>query len=51
MSNELIVLEGAGCEGRYTDPLHCPRASYPYWREVWLERVEEKSSPVADKRG
>ena len=51
MSNELIVLEGAGCEGRYTDPLHCPRASYPYWREIWLERVQEKASVVADKRG
>jgi hypothetical protein len=33
-----IVLEGVTCRGTYHRC--CPRADYPYWREVWLERVE-----------
>jgi hypothetical protein len=33
-----IVLEGVICAGDYHRC--CPRADYPYWREVWLERVE-----------
>jgi len=41
LKNDCIVLEGAGCEGRYTGPLNCTRATYPWYREVWLERVRE----------
>jgi hypothetical protein len=33
-----ITLEGVTCRGEYHRC--CPRADYPYWREVWLERVE-----------
>jgi hypothetical protein len=33
-----IVLEGVTCRGAYHRC--CPRADYPYWREIWLERVE-----------
>jgi len=43
LKNECIVLDGTVCEGRYTDPLHCPRAFSPYWREIWLEKVSEKA--------
>ena len=50
LKNECIVLDGANCEGRYTDPLNCPRASYPYYREVWLERVKEKTCSTSEKR-
>ena len=32
-----IVLEDVTCRGEYHRC--CPRADYPYWREVWLERV------------
>lgn len=39
LKNPCLVLEGADCIGRYTKPLNCPRASNPYWREIWLERV------------
>jgi hypothetical protein len=39
LKNECLVLDGADCVGRYTNPLFCPRACYPYWREIWLERV------------
>lgn len=40
LKNECLVLDGADCLGRYTNPLLCPRSCYPYWREIWLERVE-----------
>ncbi len=40
LKNSCLVLDGVGCHGRFTDPVSCPRALPPYWREVWLERVE-----------
>jgi hypothetical protein len=39
MRNPCIVLEGVVCEGAYNG--NCPRAITAYWREIWLERVEE----------
>jgi len=40
MKTPAVVLEGAVCEGRYTEfCLFCPRSTFPYWREIWLERV------------
>lgn len=32
-----IVLKEVTCRGAYHRC--CPRADYPYWREIWLERV------------
>jgi hypothetical protein len=40
LKNPCLTLEGAGCAGRYTKPLLCPRGMAPYWREVWLERAQ-----------
>jgi hypothetical protein len=41
MPNDCIVLEGVICSGCYSQyRLFCPRAIYPYWREIWLRRVE-----------
>lgn len=41
MKNPCIILDSVVCQGRYSEcRLFCPRAVYPYWREVWLERVE-----------
>jgi hypothetical protein len=40
LKNECLVLEGASCVGRYTQPLLCPRGMPPYWREVWLQKNE-----------
>jgi len=40
LKNSCLVLDGVGCHGRFTQPINCPRALPPYWREVWLERVE-----------
>jgi hypothetical protein len=35
-----IILDTVICESRYGEcRLFCPRAIYPYWREIWLERV------------
>jgi hypothetical protein len=34
-----IVLEDVVCRGLYHRS--CPRSIYPYWREVWLRRIEE----------
>ena len=44
LKNQCLVLEGAPCVGRFTKPLLCPRGMSPYWREIWLERVESTSS-------
>ncbi len=42
LKNESIILEGVYCQARYSDcRMFCPRAIYSYWRELWLERVEE----------
>jgi hypothetical protein len=37
-SNPCIVLENVVCTGDFHRV--CPRAIYPYWREIWLERVQ-----------
>jgi hypothetical protein len=40
MKNEAVILEGVVCQARYSNcRMFCPRAIYPYWREIWLERV------------
>ena len=40
LKNSCLVLDGADCHGRFSDPINCPRGLPPYWREIWLERVE-----------
>jgi hypothetical protein len=39
MKNPCIVLEDIVCEGAYN--ANCPRSIYAFWREIWLDRVEE----------
>ncbi len=37
---DVIMLENVACEARYAKCRRfCPRAIYPFWREIWLERV------------
>jgi hypothetical protein len=44
--NECIILENVICQARYNAGLSfCPRANYPYWREIWLERVAPGDVP------
>jgi hypothetical protein len=39
--SDCIMLENVVCQARYNAGLSfCPRADYPYWRELWLERVD-----------
>jgi hypothetical protein len=49
LKNSCLVLEGADCKGSCTRPLNCPRQCPPYWREVWLERVNESSATSRDE--
>jgi hypothetical protein len=39
LPGDCIILDGAICIGDYNQ--YCPRAIYPYWREIWLRRVTE----------
>jgi hypothetical protein len=49
MQNPCIILEGVVCRGEYSScRLMCPRAIYPYWREIWLERIEAPASKGTD---
>ncbi|HET9384234.1 MAG TPA: hypothetical protein VFO67_03735 [Gemmatimonadales bacterium] len=42
MSNPCLILDGVTCSGyRSSSRMFCPRQLYPYWREIWLTRVEE----------
>jgi len=38
---DCLILSGVTCGGCLSrNRLFCPRAIYPYWREIWLKRVE-----------
>jgi hypothetical protein len=43
MKSPCIVLEGIICEGAFSGS--CPRSITPYWREIWLEKVESSTAP------
>jgi hypothetical protein len=48
MKNPCIVLDSVVCQSRYSEcRLFCPRSIYPYWREIWLERLPETRAIVA----
>lgn len=40
LKNPCLVLDGVPCRGHYSKPLLCPRGMSPYWREIWVERIE-----------
>ena len=50
IGSDCIILEGVVCGGDYHR--FCPRAIYPYWREIWLERAEgpprDGDCPISD---
>ncbi|MGB7220868.1 MAG: hypothetical protein WBD07_18855 [Vicinamibacterales bacterium] len=42
LPNPCIVMDGVVCSGNYSkNRMFCPRAVYPYFREIWLKRVGE----------
>jgi hypothetical protein len=45
---DALILDGVFCRARYSKcRLFCPRSIYPYWREIWLERVLETTDNSA----
>ena len=41
LPNDCVILEGVTCTARLSrERLFCPRSIFPYWREVWLKRVD-----------
>lgn len=45
MKHDCIVLEDVVCQSECSrGRLFCPRAIYPYWREIWLRPVESVSA-------
>jgi hypothetical protein len=47
IKRDAIILEGGVCTGDCsTGRWFCPREIYAYWREGWLERVEDPAPPV-----
>ena len=49
MKNPCLVLDTVVCQARYSPcRMLCPKSMYPYWREIWLERVEEKDAAPAE---
>jgi hypothetical protein len=48
MKSPCIILEDVVCKARYSHcRMFCPREIYPYWREIWLERVDAPKQPAA----
>jgi hypothetical protein len=40
LPNDCIILEDVVCRAWFSErKIGCPRAIYPYWREIWLERA------------
>jgi len=40
-NTDCIILEGVACGGCFSkERMFCPRSIYPWWREIWLKRVE-----------
>jgi len=45
LKNDCIMLEKVVCLACYSKYRRfCPRSIYPYWREIWLQRVDGDSS-------
>lgn len=39
LRNECLILENVICDGDFHR--FCPRGMYPFWREIWLRKVDE----------
>jgi hypothetical protein len=46
LKNDCIMLDGVVCRASYARYRRfCPRSIYPYWREIWLQRVAATAAP------
>jgi hypothetical protein len=44
MKNPSIILDNVVCQARYSAcRMFCPRNTYAYWREIWLQRVDPQA--------
>ena len=49
MKNPCVVLDSVVCQARYSPcRMLCPKEMFPYWREIWLERVEGNPATSAE---
>jgi hypothetical protein len=40
-ASDCLILDGVSCSGDFSYKRRfCPRAIYPFWREIWLKRVD-----------
>jgi hypothetical protein len=45
LKTDAVILDGVICKGHDSvGRWFCPRAIYPWWRECWLERVDDRSA-------
>jgi hypothetical protein len=45
LASDCYILKGVVCRGEHSDKRWlCPREIYPWWRESWLEQVEEPAA-------
>jgi hypothetical protein len=52
ISSDCLILDGVVCGGELSrGRWFCPRAIYPYWREAWLERVDDASPSPSHTSG
>ena len=52
LKNPCIILDSVVCQARYSPcRMLCPKSMYPYWREIWLERVEGNASDGSGAEG
>jgi hypothetical protein len=51
LRKDCIMLEGVVCTACYAKyRKFCPRSIYPYWREIWLDRVGSDGADTGNKR-
>jgi hypothetical protein len=51
MKTPCIILDSVVCQARYSScRMFCPKRMYPYWREIWLERVANHGSDGSASR-
>ncbi|HZS16424.1 MAG TPA: hypothetical protein VFA51_00680 [Candidatus Udaeobacter sp.] len=47
IKNPCIILDSVFCQSRYSAcRMFCPRSIYSYWREIWLDKIEERPTKV-----
>jgi hypothetical protein len=47
IKNPCMILDSVFCQSRYSAcRMFCPRSIYSYWREIWLDKVEERPARI-----